>query len=63
MENGAEAALVTMRQPDMDTGGEHVGYFVYDGILYRVWPYAVNDPDQETPDMLNVLCRVLDAFE
>lgn len=70
MPNGIEATIVTATEVYRDgTLGarEYAGYFVCDGILYTVRPYAVDDPNQSFPmldgDMLIVLERVLDTFE
>ena len=46
---------------------EYMGYFIQDGILYSVKPYAVYDPNLSFPmndyDCLTVLYEVLDLFE
>ncbi len=45
----------------------YVGHFIYDGVLYTVFPDAVYDPDLSYPsedsDMLDVLKYVLNCFE
>lgn len=70
MENGDVATIVHVINVEMDgTNGftDYHGYFIHDGILYSVYPYAVYDPDLSFPmndyDMLTVLREVLDSFE
>ena len=46
---------------------EFIAYFVQDGILYSVRPYAVYDPDKTFPningDELKVLYQILDSVK
>ncbi len=69
MANGITATIVTATDVALDgsTGlREYAGYFIHDGILYSVRPYAIYDPSQSFPmrdsDMLSVLKAVLDSF-
>lgn len=80
MDNGDTAAVITIETierwmegkeegKDYFGGGftEYVGYFVHGGILYTVYPYAIEDPAHPYPvndyDMEKVLKTVLDTFE
>ncbi|MBE6955344.1 MAG: hypothetical protein E7449_05460 [Ruminococcaceae bacterium] len=70
MKNGLVATIVTSEElePDGSYGfTEYIGYFVKDGILYSVKPYAIYDPHQDFPmddtDSLIVLKEVLNLFE
>lgn len=70
MPNGCVATIVTATAIERDgTRGfkEYMGYFIKDGILYTVKPYAVYDPNLSFPmndyDCLTVLYEVLDLFE
>lgn len=69
MENGDVATIVHVINVEMDgTNGftDYHGYFIHDGILYSVYPYAIYDPHLSFPmhdyDMLTVLREVLDSF-
>lgn len=69
MANGLEATVITAEtiEPDRSGGREYAGYFVSEGILYSVRPYAIYDPTLDFPmldsDCLIVLQQVLDMFE
>lgn len=71
MENGIEATVVTAHMIDRsgeESFREYAAYFVADGVLYSVRPYAVYDPEQASgretdTSMLSVLRNVLDGFE
>lgn len=70
MANGNVATVITSRfkEPDGSYGiSEYMGYFVQDGILYSVRPYAIYNPEESFPnldsDNLVVLREVLDTFE
>ena len=70
MKNGLVATIVTSEEVDQDGSygfTEYIGYFVKDGILYSVKPYAIYDPYQDSPmndtDALIVLKEVLNLFE
>jgi len=70
MANGNVASIVTSRfkEPDGTYGiQEYMGYFIQNGILYTVRPYAIYNPEESFPsldkDNLIVLHAVLDTFE
>lgn len=42
---------------------EYIGFFVHDGVLYTVRPWAIYDPYREYGHSLQVLKTVLDGFE
>lgn len=67
MKNGNVATIVTA-----ETVGqgfcEYTGYFVSDGVLYSVTPYAIHDPKQdsgwsESTSALAKLKQILDGFQ
>lgn len=69
MANGITATIVVVCDVEWDGSRgfqEYIGYFVSDGILYTIRPYAIYDPHQSFPmndyDMLKVLKTVLDSF-
>lgn len=70
MKNGCIATIITVSDVEMDGSigfSDFIGYFVRDGVLYSVYPYAICDPHKDFPsrngDMLTVLKDVLDSFE
>ena len=70
MANGLTATIITAADVLLDGSTsfrEYFGYFISDGILYTVYPYAIYDPSLSFPmldsDMLIVLETVLDSFE
>jgi len=70
MANGNIATIITsrFREPDGSYGiYEYMGYFVQNGILYSVRPYAIYNPEENFPsldkDCLTVLKAALDTFD
>lgn len=70
MSNGCTATIITATEIDLDGARgfkQYMGYFIHDGILYTVKPYAIYDPYQSFPmndyDCLTVMYEVLDLFE
>lgn len=81
MDNGTEAIIVTVEtverwiEEQKESGlpfeghgaRDYIGYFVQDGVLYSVWPYAVYDPYVDHNYIngyeLTVLKTVLDSFQ
>lgn len=70
MANGNTATIIVARFVEPDgrlSHKQYMGYFLQDGILYTVRPYAVYDPTLDFPsadtDSLIVLRNVLDCFE
>lgn len=70
MPNGCAATIITSRfnEPDGTQGHrEYMGYFIHNGILYTVRPYAIYDPALDYPsadtDARNVLIAALDTFQ
>ena len=69
MKNGNTATIIVSRlvEPDGYGAYEYMGYFIQDGILYTVRPYAIYDPTLDFPmydkDALIVLRDVLDTFQ
>ncbi len=70
-ENGIEATVVTACLIDRkgeESFRQYAAYFVADGVLYSVRPWAIYDPAQASgretdTSMLSVLKNVLDGFE
>lgn len=69
MPNGCTATLITARfnEPDGTQGHrQYMGYFLHNGILYTLRPYAVYDPTQDFPmediDARTVLLEALESF-
>ena len=81
MANGFEAVIVTIETPDpflerakeegIPTEGsgfcDYIGYFVHDGILYSIRPYAIYDNtipgNYINGRELTILKHILDSFE
>ncbi len=65
MKCGIEATVVTAT----DAGGakDYFGHFIYNGVLYSVYPSAIYEPSQSYPnhntDSYDILLYVLDTFE